>query len=95
MTSPRKTITITRSELSKMRAFSAAAGSSMSTVAREWLAEYVEHGISATPIEPEEVYELQVVIDPALAARAEQRAAQEGLTLRDVIRHEIAALDEL
>jgi hypothetical protein len=56
---------------------------SASAVGRQWLEDYVDKGIPLEEIP--QMVELQVVAPEGLIAQAKDRAAREGIDLKDVI----------
>jgi hypothetical protein len=65
---------------------------SASALGRAWIESYIKHG---TDYRRPEMVELQVVIPEGLVAQANERAESEGITLKDVIDHEIEQLRQL
>lgn len=90
----RKRVSLTEAEIAKVREFAVLNGSgSSSSVVREWIENFLKHG--SDYVAPNMV-ELQVVIDPEIAAAAETKARDEyGCSIRDIVRFEISEIDRL
>lgn len=89
----RKRVSLTKTEVAKAKELAVLEGSNLSALFREWVEIFLEHG--SDYVAPEMV-EVQIVIDPEVAAAAEAKAREEyGCSLRDIIRFEISEIDKL
>lgn len=92
----RARIALTESEHKKALRFAASTGTTLSALFRDWTEEFVGETMpDDVPVVDEGTVEVQVVMNPDLKELAQRKANASGTTLRDVIRREIAALDEL
>jgi len=94
----RKRFWVTRQRADLVHQFARSSGAgSASGLIRSWFEAYIEHGLArpATPEHAVEMKELQSIMPAELVRKAEERAAREGLTLKDILDIEIDALEEL
>lgn len=94
---PRRKFKLTDEEIAEATAFGQIRERTLPAQIREWITAYAAHG---TDLKPRTFGQtpVQVPISPAfepILAEAEERAAREGFTLTEIIRHEIEALDRL
>lgn len=92
---PRRKFSLDEREAQRATLFAETIGVSLPELIRGWIEAYLEEGTEARP--QRGATKIQVPIPPEFSETitlAEQRAAQEGITLRDVIRHEISLIPE-
>lgn len=87
MTMTQRGFRLTPSEALRLKAYANKNDTTPSAVIRGWADDLIEHG---TDTEPTKI--TRILMDPERAQLAEERAREAGVTLRDVIRHEIARL---
>lgn len=96
--SSRKEFRLLDEEIEKARQFAAASGVSLSGLVAGWISALADGTMTsdAAPAEKPKSSTVQVVITPEKVRAAEERVRREnGVSLRDAIRHEIAQIDDI
>jgi hypothetical protein len=88
----RKQVQVTEEEKRKVAQFAALNDTNESALCREWVEGFIEHG---TEFVQQPYARLQMMLPAETLQRALDRCDQDGVTLQDVIRHEIAQIDQL
>lgn len=87
MTVNRRILQLPLSDVKRAKEIAAESGLSLSALVRGWIEDFIKEG---TTLRPEPRGRIQVIIDPDLARRADEKAQQEyGLQLHRVISHRV------